>query len=141
MKKILVIALLICCSATVIAENKKIAVIDMQKLIKTSLETEHIKKMSSDLKSEKERLTQELEARKTHLREIQKNYMQAKSQYDDLSVVATDEERKVLITKLQRYKEQYEKAYELARLLDQTNLEVELFNRLLTFRDLQDIDN
>ena len=31
--------------------------------------------------------------------------------------------------------EQYEMAYELALLLEQTNLEVELFNRLLTFQD------
>ncbi|MEM7066375.1 MAG: tetratricopeptide repeat protein [Cyanobacteria bacterium P01_B01_bin.77] len=34
--------------------------------------------------------------------------------------------------------EQYERAYELARLLDQTQLEVELFNRLLSFADRQD---
>ena len=31
--------------------------------------------------------------------------------------------------------EQYARAYELARLLDQTNLEVELFNRLLSFQN------
>ncbi|MEO0866974.1 MAG: hypothetical protein AAFY17_00740 [Cyanobacteria bacterium J06642_11] len=34
-------------------------------------------------------------------------------------------------------KEQYEQAYSLARVLDQTNLEVELFNRLLAFQDIQ----
>ncbi|MBE9065545.1 tetratricopeptide repeat protein [Leptolyngbya cf. ectocarpi LEGE 11479] len=34
--------------------------------------------------------------------------------------------------------EQYERAHELARLLDQTQLEVELFNRLLSFTDRQD---
>lgn len=38
-------------------------------------------------------------------------------------------------------KEQYERAYDLARFLGQTNLEAELFNRLLTFRDIQDSDN
>ncbi len=36
---------------------------------------------------------------------------------------------------------QYERAYELARLLDQTNLEVELFNRLLSFQSRQGISN
>lgn len=34
--------------------------------------------------------------------------------------------------------EQYQRAYELARLLEQTNLEVELFNRLLTFQGRND---
>ncbi len=37
--------------------------------------------------------------------------------------------------------EQYERAYKLARLLDHTNLEVELFNRLLSFQGRQGIIN
>ncbi|MEM8611513.1 MAG: tetratricopeptide repeat protein [Cyanobacteria bacterium P01_H01_bin.105] len=36
---------------------------------------------------------------------------------------------------------QYQQAYELARLLDQTNLEVELFNRLLSFQSREDANN
>ncbi len=37
--------------------------------------------------------------------------------------------------------DQYKRAYELARLLDQTNLEVDLFNRLLSFDDREDSNN